>query len=174
MKITWMESRVGTLLLGADERGLCLVEFARPQRRLPEGAVEGSHPYLDQARNELEEYFEGRRTKFTVPLVFEGTPFQVRVWKALCTIPYGSTWSYEELARAVGSPRACRAVGMANGQNRMAIVIPCHRVINKGGKLGGYGGGLERKQYLLELEGAWQPVPTLDSGSRRAITSVHS
>src|SRR5207245_2176076 len=87
-----------------------------------------------------------------VPLVYPGTPFQQNVWSGLLTIPYGETCSYEDLARVVGSPQAHRAVGTANGKNRIAIVIPCHRVVNKGGKLGGYGGGLWRKQYLLDLE----------------------
>ena len=93
-----------------------------------------------------------------MPLVFPGSPFQVSVWKALLTIPYGTTWSYEQLAIAVGTPRGSRAVGHANGQNRLGIIIPCHRVVNKDGKLGGYGGGLWRKQFLLDLERGFLPT----------------
>lgn len=102
--------------------------------------------------SELAEYFAGTLENFTVPLVFPGTPFQEIVWKELLAIPYGETRSYEELAAAVGVPKGVRAVGRANGMNRIAIVIPCHRVVRKTGELGGYGGGLRRKQFLLELE----------------------
>jgi AraC family transcriptional regulator of adaptative response/methylated-DNA-[protein]-cysteine methyltransferase len=116
----------------------------------------GTNPLLEQLRSELVEYFVGTRRDFTVPLVYPGTPFQVKVWNALRRIPYGETWSYEQLASSVGSPGAQRAVGHANGLNRLAILIPCHRVVNKDGKLGGYGGGLWRKQLLLELERAEQ------------------
>ena len=91
-------------------------------------------------------------TEFRVPIIYPGSPFQTRVWDGLLQIPYGETRSYEELARTVGAPGAQRAVGHANGQNRISIVIPCHRVVNKNGRLGGYGGGLWRKQYLLDLE----------------------
>jgi AraC family transcriptional regulator of adaptative response/methylated-DNA-[protein]-cysteine methyltransferase len=117
----------------------------------------GSHPLLDQLRAELDEYFAGRRREFSVPLVYPGTPFQVKVWSALRAIPFGATISYEELASRVGSPGSQRAAGHANGQNPLAIIIPCHRVINKGGKLGGYGGGLWRKRILLDLEQSWEP-----------------
>jgi AraC family transcriptional regulator of adaptative response/methylated-DNA-[protein]-cysteine methyltransferase len=159
--VTWLESPVGPLVAGATDRGVCLLEFSDRrmleaqldgvQRRL--GAVlPGSHPLLDQLQGELQEYFAGSRREFTVPLEYPGTPFQVKVWDALRRIPYGETRSYEQLAWAVGVPGAQRAVGHANGQNRVAIVIPCHRVVNKDGKLGGYGGGLWRKQLLLDLE----------------------
>ena len=103
-------------------------------------------------KKELDSYFTGELRHFSVPLVYPGSPFQVRVWNELLRIPYGETCSYEELARRVGSSSGQRAVGHANGLNRIAIVIPCHRVVNKDGKLGGYGGGLWRKQYLLDLE----------------------
>jgi len=105
-----------------------------------------------QGAHQHPEYFAGSRREFTVPLVYPGTPFQVKVWEALRGIPYGETYSYEKLAWSVGIPRAQRAVGHANGQNRLAVLIPCHRVVNKDGKLGGYGGGLWRKQLLLDLE----------------------
>src|ERR1035438_2697706 len=103
-------------------------------------------------RAELGEYFAGARREFTVPLAYPGTAFEREVWTRLLAIPYGETRSYEELARAVGRPGASRAVGTANGRNRIAILIPCHRVVNKNGELGGYGGGLWRKRLLLELE----------------------
>jgi AraC family transcriptional regulator of adaptative response/methylated-DNA-[protein]-cysteine methyltransferase len=114
--------------------------------------VPGAHRLLARLRTELREYFSGERRDFTVPLVYPGTPFQVKVWNALRAIPFGETISYEELARRVGSPAGQRAVGHANGQNPLAILIPCHRVVNKDGKLGGYGGGLWRKRLLLGLE----------------------
>jgi AraC family transcriptional regulator, regulatory protein of adaptative response / methylated-DNA-[protein]-cysteine methyltransferase len=159
--ISWIESPLGPLVVGATDAGVCLLEFS--DRRMLETQFEtlrkrfgailpGNHPLLDQLRIELKEYFEGQRKRFEVPLVFPGSPFQVKVWSALQEIGYGETRSYEQLAWAVGVPNACRAVGHANGQNRIAIVIPCHRVVNKGGKLGGYGGGLWRKQLLLNLE----------------------
>lgn len=111
-------------------------------------------PVLERLARELEEYFAGRRQEFGVPIGARGTDFQQRVWRALRAIPYGSTISYEELARRVGCENGQRAVGGANGANPIAIVVPCHRVIAKGGGLGGYGGGLERKRSLLGLEGA--------------------
>jgi AraC family transcriptional regulator of adaptative response/methylated-DNA-[protein]-cysteine methyltransferase len=171
--VSWLESPLGPLVAGATDQGVCLLEFS--DRRMLEAqldsvrrrlgpALPGTHPLLDQLRSELAEYFEGRRREFTVPLVYPGTPFQVKVWDALRQIPYGETYSYEKLAWAVGAPGAQRAVGHANGQNRLAILIPCHRVVNKDGKLGGYGGGLWRKQLLLDLERGEQMALAL-SGS---------
>jgi AraC family transcriptional regulator of adaptative response/methylated-DNA-[protein]-cysteine methyltransferase len=159
---TSLDSPVGPLLAGATDEGICLLEFAEPSRQKAQlaalrrhfgSAVEsGRHELIDQLAEELAEYFGGVRREFRVPLVLTGTPFQRRVWEQLQSIPYGETRSYADIAAAVGSPNAVRAVGSANGRNRIAIVIPCHRVINKGGALGGYGGGLDRKQYLLDLE----------------------
>jgi AraC family transcriptional regulator of adaptative response/methylated-DNA-[protein]-cysteine methyltransferase len=159
--MTEIDSPVGVLVGGATDKGVCLLEFrdrqvletqvAKVRARIgPTG--EGSHPLLNRLRDELVQYFAGKRREFTVPLVYPGTPFQVNVWNALLAIPYGATISYEELARRVKVPDGQRAAGHANGQNPIAIVIPCHRVINKDGKLGGYGGGLWRKQLLLGLE----------------------
>jgi len=105
-------------------------------------------------RTQLDEYFAGTRTAFDVPLRLEGTGFQRAVWAQLCAIPYGTTISYGELARRVGNPKASRAVGLANGRNPIAVIVPCHRVIAGDGSLGGYGGGLDRKTALLDLEGA--------------------
>src|SRR4051812_3098133 len=161
--VSWVESPVSPLLLAATDAGLCALEFVgrtdlagqmddlRQSLRMP--VVPGNHPHLTRAEKELAEYFAGERRDFTVPLAPVGTPFQRAVWDRLRAIPYGETCSYEDLARAVNkSPNACRAVGQANGRNRIVILIPCHRVVNKGGGLGGYGGGLWRKRYLLELE----------------------
>jgi AraC family transcriptional regulator, regulatory protein of adaptative response / methylated-DNA-[protein]-cysteine methyltransferase len=160
--VSWLESPVGPLIIGATDKGVCLVEFtdrraletqlATLRKRFTCAIVPGEHKYLTQLKQELTGYFAGKRTRFEVPLIYPGTPFQNKVWNGLLQIPYGETISYEELARRVGAPGAQRAVGHANGQNRIAIVIPCHRVVNKGGKLGGYGGGLWRKQHLLDLE----------------------
>ena len=162
VQLAWIQSPLGPLVAGATAEGVCLLEFS--DRRMLEAqfrtirklfaapVVPGSSPHLDQLQAELGQYFEGKLQRFTVPLVYPGTPFQQRVWNQLLAIPYGQTCSYEDLARAVESPKAVRAVGRANGLNRIAIVIPCHRVVNKDGKLGGYGGGLRRKQYLLDLE----------------------
>ena len=111
-----------------------------------------SHPILLQAKKELREYFSGQRTTFSVPVFLEGTPFQQKAWKVLRGIPYGTTLTYAEEAREVGSPRAVRAVGSANGKNPIPIVIPCHRVIASNGGLGGYAGGLSCKRFLLALE----------------------
>jgi AraC family transcriptional regulator of adaptative response/methylated-DNA-[protein]-cysteine methyltransferase len=159
---SWLESPLGPLVIGATDVGICLLEFSDRlmletqfttlRNRFRCAVVPGKHQYLEQLEEELTRYFAGSLTKFHVPLVYPGTPFQEKVWANLLQIPYGETCSYEDLAHAVGSPLAHRAVGTANGKNRIAIVIPCHRVVNKGGKLGGYGGGLWRKQYLLDLE----------------------
>ncbi|HYM67200.1 MAG TPA: methylated-DNA--[protein]-cysteine S-methyltransferase, partial [Patescibacteria group bacterium] len=116
---------------------------------------------------QLGEYFAGRRTDFDVPLEMEGTPFQLRVWEALREIGYGETISYGELARRIGNPSASRAVGMANGCNPIAVIVPCHRVIGANGTLTGYGGGVERKRLLLDLEArATAPQLSMADGSR--------
>lgn len=159
---TLMKSPLGALVAGASSDGICLLEFNDPERL--EGqltalkrvfgcpVLPGNLPHLEKLRQELNEYFLGKRQVFTLPLLFPGSQFQLKVWSALQQIPYGKTCSYEEIARQIGTARAARAVGTANGQNRIAIVIPCHRLVNKNGKLGGYGGGLWRKRLLLELE----------------------
>jgi AraC family transcriptional regulator of adaptative response/methylated-DNA-[protein]-cysteine methyltransferase len=118
--------------------------------RLP--VVPGTNKHLKRLEKELADYFAGTRREFSVPLVYPGSPFQQQVWEELLRVPYGKTRSYQELATAVGNPAAVRAVGRANGLNRIAILIPCHRIVNKNGDLGGYGGGLRRKQYLLNME----------------------
>lgn len=150
-------SPVGPLIVGLTARGLAAVEFERgrvPPRRRPDDTWTPSRARTAAAVAQLEEYFSGRRRRFTLPLDLRGTDFQLRCWNALLEIPYGQTITYAELARRVGSPRGFRAVGMANHDNPVAIVVPCHRVLASDGSLGGYGGGLEVKRALLELEGA--------------------
>ena len=150
LQIAWIESPVGLLRAGASDTALQLLEFAAADStQRPTGAAS---PLLEQTRRELAEYFAGQRRRFEVPLRLPGTPFQERVWTVLCGIGYGERISYLEQSRRVGDEKAIRAVAQANGQNPIAIIVPCHRVINEGGKLGGYGGGLLRKQYLLDLE----------------------
>jgi AraC family transcriptional regulator of adaptative response/methylated-DNA-[protein]-cysteine methyltransferase len=159
---TGIDTPLGPMIAGATDEGIALLEFAdrrmletqikRLERLLRQPLVPGDHPLLKQLGGELERYFSGTLRDFTVPLVFRGTPFEERVWRELVRIPYGETCSYGDLAERVHAPGAQRAVGHANGMNRIAVVIPCHRVVNSDGKLGGYGGGLWRKHWLLALE----------------------
>ena len=142
-----IDAPIGKLTLCADEVGICEVKFGAQSSRADASEL------LDRAQRELEEYFAGRRRAFSVPLSIHGTPFQEKVWRALTEIPHGETVSYGELARRVGNPKACRAVGMANHVNRIPIFIPCHRVVGANGRLTGYAGGLEIKRILLETEG---------------------
>jgi O-6-methylguanine DNA methyltransferase len=149
-QIAWIDSPVGLLRAGASASALHTLQFVNGQRSpRPESSTS---PILEQTRRELAEYFSGQRRIFEVPLSFAATPFQRRVWDALRTIGYGERVSYLEQSRRVGDELAIRAVAQANGQNPIVIIIPCHRVINSSGKLGGFGGGLLRKQYLLDLE----------------------
>ena len=160
--LDWIASPVGPLVAGATDEGICLLEFsdrrmleaqlATLRRRLGVPLVPGRHRWLDALRVQLGEYFAGERHCFDLPLVIRGTPFQEQVWRTLLTIPYGETWSYRDVATRIGQSGATRAVGTANGMNRIAIVIPCHRVVNADGRMGGYGGGVWRKQFLLDLE----------------------
>lgn len=135
------------LRLAATDRGLSELSFSEAGQSRHDG-----HPVLEETVRQLTEYFLGERREFSVPLDLHGTPFQLRVWNALLAIPYGETRSYADLARTVGSPKAVRAIGRANGTNPVAIIVPCHRVIASNGTLCGYGGGLEIKRRLLELE----------------------
>ncbi len=149
-----MDSPIGTLSVAEDGAGICDVYL---------GALEGlsstesdvreqETPLLAEARRQLTEYFAGTRREFSLPLSLHGTEFQIKDWKALQEIPYGETCSYKQIAERIGSPKAFRAVGMANNKNRIAIIIPCHRVIGADGSLVGYGGGIDKKIWLLELE----------------------
>jgi methylated-DNA-[protein]-cysteine S-methyltransferase len=129
-------------------------EFAQQQRAKQRNAPSATDAVLTLARRELNEYFAGSLTKFSVPIALHGTDFQCQVWRALRSIPFGETASYGEIAKRLGRPKAVRAVGGANGQNPICIFVPCHRVIGASGALTGFGGGLERKRYLLALERA--------------------
>lgn len=162
MYYCYLAAPIGPLLIAGDEaalRGIWFAEHGRaaaPQR----GWVEAGSGPLAEACQQLDQYFAGRRTSFDLPLAPEGTPFQKAVWRCLRQIPYGATISYGELARRVGKPGAARAVGAANGRNRIPIVIPCHRVIAADGTLGGFRGGLGLKTALLELERKYAPATT--------------
>jgi methylated-DNA-[protein]-cysteine S-methyltransferase len=148
-----IDSPIGELLLLSDGhalRGLYMQDGRKPMTIVP-GWERSTAPFAD-VRAQLEEYFAAQRTSFDIPLVMGGAPFERRVWHALQEIPYGETVSYGEIARRVGEPSAARAVGLANGRNPIAVIVPCHRVIGANGTLTGYGGGLERKRLLLELE----------------------
>ena len=161
-----LESPIGRLRLAVTRKGL--VRLALPReggkgfrgwlaRALPDAEAVDWLPHVDKVRQELEEYFTGRRTEFGVPLDLRGTEFQVRVWRALAKIPFGELRSYAEVARAVRRPRAVRAVGSANGANPIPVILPCHRVVRSDGALGGYSAGLETKRRLLAFERAKLP-----------------
>lgn len=158
---------IGECIFFASDAGLCWLgtpgtpfekglEWAK-KRGYDEPILRSdSHPILQQAKDELSRYFMNERVTFTTLLDMQGTPFQIAVWRELCSIPYGETRSYGEIALAIGRPSASRAVGAANGSNPIAIIVPCHRVIGSNGTLTGYGGGLPTKSWLLRLEGAIQ------------------
>jgi methylated-DNA-[protein]-cysteine S-methyltransferase len=150
---TEFSSPVGLIQLRGTDRALSGVymEKHRHEPLRPLDAIRDAAP-LGEAQRELEEYFAGERREFSVPLDSPGTAFQMRVWAGLRVIPYGETISYRELAHRIGQPKAVRAVGLANGRNPISIIVPCHRVIGANGTLTGYGGGLERKRFLLALE----------------------
>lgn len=148
-----IDSPIGPLLLAADDRGLRFLLFGKgPKAAAPEPYWEPDRGLLKEPVRQLTAYFKGKLKDFDLPLAPDGTTFQRSVWTELQRIPYGDTISYGELARRIGNPNAVRAVGLANGQNPIAIVIPCHRVIGSNGSLTGYGGGLPTKQALLTLE----------------------
>lgn len=160
--LSWIRTPLGPMVAGATAEGICLLEYtdrrmleaqlAAVKRLFDEPLVPGTNSCLETLEEELTAYFAGTLRQFTVPLSYPGSEFQKRVWDQLRRIPYGETRSYEEMAAALGAPKAVRAVGRANGLNRIAIVIPCHRVVGKDGELCGYGGGLWRKKFLLDLE----------------------
>jgi methylated-DNA-[protein]-cysteine S-methyltransferase len=158
---TTIDSPIGGLLLAGDGRSLHHLAFRsgrRPTRISP--IWERRDGVFDDVVDQLREYFDGRRRTFDVALELAGNPFEQRVWEALRGIPYGETVSYGQIAAEVGQPTAARAVGLANGRNPVAVIVPCHRVIGANGSLTGYGGGLERKQFLLDLEAGVLPLPT--------------
>lgn len=160
--MTRIATKLGPMIAGATEEGICLLEFA--DRRMIETELKylerilnavilpGESTYFKELKKELDEYFEGVRRTFDLPLVLSGSDFQKKAWKALLEIPYGETRSYKQQAMKIGFEKAVRAAGRANGENRIAIIIPCHRVIGENGNLTGYGGGIWRKQWLLKHE----------------------
>jgi methylated-DNA-[protein]-cysteine S-methyltransferase len=153
MVYTQIESPLGPLLLVADDAGLRQILFVNGRHApQPDSSWKEDKATFSQTIRQLHNYFAGELESFDLPLAPEGTPFQLAVWRRLCDIPYGATVSYGELANRIGNPKACRAVGLANGSNPIPIVIPCHRVIGSNGKLTGYGGGLPIKEKLLALE----------------------
>jgi AraC family transcriptional regulator of adaptative response/methylated-DNA-[protein]-cysteine methyltransferase len=153
---------LGPMFAAATQNGVCLFEFTNRKmletefkdltKRLNSVILPGENEHLKQLKSEVSEYFDGKRTKFSLKLDALGTDFQQSVWKILREIPYGKTWSYQDQANQLGKPKAVRAVANANGHNRISIIIPCHRVIGSDGTLTGYGGGLERKKWLLDFE----------------------
>lgn len=151
-----MESPVGPLQLVASEKGICGLYFKSSKRHDNihiENAIEGAnHPVLIKAKKQLDEYFAGKRQQFDLPLDMQGTIFQIKTWKELQKIPYGTTLSYGEQAQRVGDAKKARAVGAANGRNPISIIVPCHRVIGTSGAITGYAGGVENKEWLLALE----------------------
>lgn len=173
-KECFYKSPVGYWIVRRDEEGICRID-TRPEHEQAAKALEkelgvagngaaGSDtagkcvpsptdPLLKKAVKQLDEYFAGKRKKFDLPLSMKGTEFQQKVWEALRAIPYGETRSYGDIAKAIGKPKAARAVGMANNRNPVSIIVPCHRVIGANGSLVGYGGGLKAKEFLLKLEG---------------------
>lgn len=162
IKIAPISTPLGTMVAGAINKGICLLEFhnrrmlrtqlKRINQRFKMELFIGRHPLFKQLQTEMDEYFTGERQSFDIPLATDGTPFQNKVWAALSDIPHGRTRSYKEQAIAIGDLKAIRAVARANGDNRISIIIPCHRVIGSNGELVGYGGKLWRKKWLLEHE----------------------
>lgn len=162
--VTYMhlDSPLGPMIAGATDNGLCLLEWhdrggveriaARVMKRYKCKMAEGVNTHLETLQRELQAYFRGELRQFTGPIDITGTAFEQQVWRELLNIPYGETRSYGQVASALGKPGASRAVGRANGANYLAIVIPCHRVIDSNGNLHGYGGKIWRKKHLLELE----------------------
>ena len=153
MKYRYLSSPIGEILVAGDEQGLRFIGFPEGKGRIePQAGWQRSDRSFADAAKQLQEYFAGKRKTFDLRLSPRGTHFQLTVLDALQRIPYGETRSYADIARAVGNPRAVRAVGAANGRNPLPIVIPCHRVIGSNGSLTGFGGGIETKRFLLDLE----------------------
>ncbi|MDR2756196.1 MAG: methylated-DNA--[protein]-cysteine S-methyltransferase [Planctomycetaceae bacterium] len=153
--LSYFETSIGRL--GLVENGEAVTNIFFRSEKAPPNTKEHLTPLLRRAVRQIKEYLNGQRTVFDLPLKPEGTDFQLAVWKALQTIPYGETMSYRDIAEQIGNPKACRAVGMANHRNPITIIIPCHRVIGTDGSLTGYGGGLKLKQQLLNLEKLYKP-----------------
>jgi len=153
MIYTYVKTPIGALFVARNEAGLTSIGFEKKGRRMePEDGWAREDAAFGDAREQLAAYFAGTLRAFDLPLAPRGTPFQLDVWNALCAIPYGQTRSYSQIAQTIGRPDAVRAVGAANGANRLPIVIPCHRVIGANGSLTGFGGGMATKRFLLDLE----------------------
>lgn len=168
----YIDSPIGKLTLFSDGEHLTGLYMGKPSKMPAFGAdwvEDATVAPLPQASAQLREYFSGRREKFDLPLKFHGTEFQQRVWKALTEIPFGQTWSYAQLARYVKNPTGYRAVGLANGKNPIAVIVPCHRVIGADGSLTGFGGGLPRKEWLLTHEGSYSRAPPAPRQSELAL-----
>jgi AraC family transcriptional regulator of adaptative response/methylated-DNA-[protein]-cysteine methyltransferase len=169
IKIARIETPLGEMVAGTTDEGVCLLEFHDRkilqteykdlEKLLATTIEEGENKYHKILKKQLKEYFEGKRKEFSIPLLVPGRPFQQAVWKELQNIPFGATRSYMEQAIALKSPESIRAVANANGMNRIAIIIPCHRVIGSDGQLTGYGGGLERKKWLIDHEKKYSGQP---------------
>jgi len=175
------DSPIGPLMIAASLRGLRAlymqqhrhVADARPDGWVPVAGFDGpQRTLLDRAVRQLDEYFAGERMAFDLPVDVEGSPFQRTVWEGLARIPYGETISYGELARRIGNARAVRAVGLANGRNPVSIVVPCHRVIGADGSMTGYGGGVDRKVFLLALEARCVAVPRFGQDTTAGLTGL--
>jgi methylated-DNA-[protein]-cysteine S-methyltransferase len=159
MLYTTTESPIGELLLVGDGSALHRLDMREGRRPVAiDAAWKRDDGAFTEVSGQLAEYFDGARRAFDVPLALAGNPFELRVWEALCEIPYGHTASYGQIAKRIGEPSAPRAVGLANGRNPIAVIVPCHRVIGSDGSLTGYGGGLERKRLLLDLEAGVLPL----------------
>ncbi len=164
-KASWLDTPLGPMLAIADDHGLYLLEFVnrrglereieRFRSRVKAIILPEENAIIFSIKQELERYFQGRLTHFKTPIHLLGSPFQQSVWRVLQSIPYGETRSYQQQAENLRKPKAYRAVANANGANQLAIIIPCHRIINSNGELGGYGGGVARKQWLIEHENKW-------------------
>ena len=162
IKIQYYKTEIGELILGSFNDHLCLLDFRYRKKRttvdkrikmgLKANFLEEEDAILTETKKQLGEYLDGNRKEFDIPMLMVGSEFQKNVWNALLKIPYGTTTTYQELAKNIGNEKAVRAVANANGANAMALVIPCHRVIESNGGLGGYGGGVSIKEHLLELE----------------------
>jgi O-6-methylguanine DNA methyltransferase len=163
---TRFDSPVGNFRVASTDRGLAYVQLPNAAGRgfsgwqircMPEAECREGYEQNRRAVKQILEYLKGKRTEFDLELDLQGTPFQLDTWYALCEIPYGEVRTYSEIARAIGRPKAVRAVGTANGSNPLSLIVPCHRVVAAGGKLGGYGGGLPLKKKLLVMESETQP-----------------
>lgn len=162
LKIALFDTKLGQMVAIADEQFLYLLDFVdsrglgreveRLGLRMKAAIIPGSTKPLNLIKQEIVQYFGGQLKKFNTPFIFLGTPFQQKVWQVLQKISYGETTSYAQIAKAIDNPSAFRAVARANGANKLSIIIPCHRIINSNGELGGYGGGISRKQWLLKHE----------------------